>query len=145
MRDDTDLTAAPAIPLVLKILSEGESYGYEILKRVRSLSDDEMEWRDGVFYPLLHRLSRLGYVSTDWRTGAEGRRRRYYAIAANGRLADVSSRLARRRSRRATNGLWTGLLHGVGLVLAHARPHRTPTACSRPFPATARACLEAHG
>jgi PadR family transcriptional regulator, regulatory protein PadR len=60
---DKDLVAASATPLVLAILAEGESYGYAILKRVREVSDGELEWTDGMLYPLLHRLQRLGYVT----------------------------------------------------------------------------------
>jgi PadR family transcriptional regulator PadR len=87
---DKDLVAASATPLVLAILAEGESYGYAILKRVRELSDGELAWTDGMLYPLLHRLHRLGFVTTEWQTPPEGRRRKYYAITDEGRgaLAD---------------------------------------------------------
>jgi DNA-binding PadR family transcriptional regulator len=106
---DTDLTAAPATPLVLTILSEGESYGYEILERVRELSGGELEWADAMVYPLFHRLRRLGYLTTEWRTLTEGRRRNYYAITDDGRAA-----LARRQrhwvtAMRALSGVWRGL------------------------------------
>ena len=87
MRIDKDLVAASATPLVLAILAQGESYGYALLKRVREVSGGELEWTDGMLYPLLHRLSRLGYVTTEWRTPPEGRRRRYYAITDEGRAA----------------------------------------------------------
>jgi DNA-binding PadR family transcriptional regulator len=87
MRIDKDLVAASATPLVLAILAEGESYGYAILKRVRALSAGELEWTDGMLYPLLHRLQRLGYVTTEWRTSPEGRRRKYYVITDAGRSA----------------------------------------------------------
>src|SRR5688500_19712758 len=80
MHIDKDLVAASATPLVLAILVEGESYGYAILKRVRALSGGEFEWTDGMLYPLLHRLRRLGYVTTEWRTPPEGRRRQYYML-----------------------------------------------------------------
>ena len=39
-----DLVAASATPLVLAILSEGESYGYAIIKRVDELSGGELQW-----------------------------------------------------------------------------------------------------
>ena len=87
MHIDKDLVAASATPLVLAILAEGESYGYAILKRVRELSGGELEWTDGMLYPLLHRLGRLGYATTEWRTSHDGRRRRYYAITDDGRSA----------------------------------------------------------
>jgi DNA-binding PadR family transcriptional regulator len=84
---DKDLVAASSTPLVLAILSEGESYGYAILKRVREVSDGELEWTDGMLYPLLHRLHRLGYVTQEWRTSPEGRPRRYYSITKEGHKA----------------------------------------------------------
>ena len=87
MQIDKDLVAASATPLVLTILAEAESYGYAILKRVRELSGGELEWTDGMLYPLLHRLQRLGYVTTEWRTPPEGRRRKYYALTDEGRAA----------------------------------------------------------
>ena len=87
MHIDKDLVAASATPLVLAILAAGESYGYAILKQVRELSGGELEWTDGMLYPLLHRLGRLGYVTTDWRTPPEGRRRKYYALTDEGRAA----------------------------------------------------------
>lgn len=82
-----DLVAASATPLVLAILDEGESYGYAILKRIDELSGGAMEWTDGMLYPLLHRLERLGYVQARWDSPAGGRRRRYYRITPGGRDA----------------------------------------------------------
>lgn len=81
---DDHLTAAPATPLVLTALAEGESYGYAILKRVRELSGGRVEWPDGMLYPLLHRLRRLGYLTADWRAASEGHRRRYYRLTPIG-------------------------------------------------------------
>jgi DNA-binding PadR family transcriptional regulator len=105
---DKDLIAASATPLVLAILSEGESYGYAILKRVRALSEGELEWTDGMLYPLLHRLSRLGYVTTEWRTPPEGRRRKYYAITDEGRAALAEHQRQWQAVTRALNGVWPG-------------------------------------
>ncbi len=87
MRIDKDLVAASATPLVLSILTEGESYGYAILKRVNELSAGRMEWTDGMLYPLLHRLERLGHVSSHWQISDIGRRRKHYAITDAGREA----------------------------------------------------------
>ena len=87
VRIGKDLVAASALPLVLAILNEGESYGYAILKRIDELSGGAMEWTDGMLYPLLHRLDRLGYVEARWDEPAGGRRRRYYRITSGGRQA----------------------------------------------------------
>jgi PadR family transcriptional regulator PadR len=86
MRVGKDLVAASATPIVLSILNDGESYGYAILKRVHELSSGQLEWTDGMLYPLLHRLARLGFVKATWRS-PEGRRRRYYVLTDRGRRA----------------------------------------------------------
>ena len=108
MHIDKDLVAASAMPLVLAILADGESYGYAILKRVRELSGGEFEWTDGMLYPLLHRLHRLGYVTTDWRTPPEGRRRRYYAITDEGRAAIAEQQRQWVTVTRALGDVWQG-------------------------------------
>jgi DNA-binding PadR family transcriptional regulator len=105
---DKDLVAASATPLVLAILAEGETYGYALLKRVRELSGGELEWTDGMLYPLLHRLRRLGYVTTEWRTSPEGRRRRYCAITDDGRAALAEHRRQWLTITRALGDAWRG-------------------------------------
>jgi DNA-binding PadR family transcriptional regulator len=79
-----DLVAASATPLVLAILSEGESYGYAIIKRVDELSGGELRWTDGMLYPVLHRLERNGYVKSFWGMSESGRRRKYYRLTGRG-------------------------------------------------------------
>ena len=85
MKIAKDLVAASSVPLVLAILTDGESYGYEIIQRVRELSGGEMEWTDGMLYPVLHWLAANGYVEAEWRTAESGRKRRYYALNPAGR------------------------------------------------------------
>ena len=81
-----DLVAASAVPLILSILREGESYGYAIIQRVRDVSDGQMQWTDGMLYPVLHRLEAQGAITSRWKIAAEnGRRRKYYSIKNKGR------------------------------------------------------------
>ena len=108
MRIDKDLVAASATPLVLAILAGDESYGYAILKRVRALSEGALEWSDGMLYPLLHRLGRLGYVTTEWRASPEGRRRKYYVITDVGRAALAEHQRQWVTVTRALNDVWPG-------------------------------------
>jgi len=84
MRVAKDLVAASATPMVLGILAEGESYGYAILRRINALSGGELDWTEGLLYPLLHRLERLGHVESDWQAVAGERRRKYYRITTSG-------------------------------------------------------------
>ena len=87
MHIDKDLVAASATPLVLGILADGESYGYAILKRVTELSDGQLEWSEGLLYPLLHRLERQGHVHAFWAHSDSGRKRKYYEVTDEGRAA----------------------------------------------------------
>jgi PadR family transcriptional regulator len=84
-----DLVAASATPMVLGILAEGESYGYAILRRINELSAGELDWTEGLLYPLLHRLERLGHVKSSWQSVAGERRRKYYRITNTG-LAELA-------------------------------------------------------
>jgi PadR family transcriptional regulator, regulatory protein PadR len=84
-----DLVAASATPMVLGILAEADSYGYAILKRINDLSGGELDWTEGLLYPLLHRLERLGHVESRWQSVAGERRRKYYRITGTG-LAELA-------------------------------------------------------
>ena len=79
-----ELVAASSRPLVLSILREGESYGYEIIQRVKSLSANELNWTDGMLYPVLHRLENEGLIKSEWKTSDTGRKRKYYSLQKTG-------------------------------------------------------------
>jgi len=108
MRLAKDLVAASATPMVLGILADGESYGYAILKRINELSGGELDWTDGLLYPLLHRLERLGFVESSWQTVTGERRRKYYRITDRG-LAELSEQ--RRQWTTVVHAL-SGIWHG---------------------------------
>ena len=80
-----DLVAASTTPLVLAVLKKGDSYGYEIIQRIRELSDGELEWKEGMLYPLLHRLADQGLIEAYQGTSPSGRARRYYRLLPPGR------------------------------------------------------------
>jgi DNA-binding PadR family transcriptional regulator len=73
--------------MVLSILNHGESYGYAIIQEIRRLSESEIEWTDGMLYPVLRRLEGQGLVKSEWRTAEAGKRRRYYWIEEPGKTA----------------------------------------------------------
>ena len=82
-----DLVAASATALILSILSEGESYGYAIIQRVRELSGGHLQWTDGMLYPVLHRLQKQGLIKSTQRLSEQGRRRKYYHVTNQGEKA----------------------------------------------------------
>jgi DNA-binding PadR family transcriptional regulator len=104
-----DLIAASSTPIVLSILNDGESYGYAILERVRELSGGRMEWTDGMLYPVLHRLERLGHIKARWVVAESGRRRRYYRITAQGRAQLAEERRQWQAVDATLRGIWRSL------------------------------------
>ena len=82
---DKELVAATSVPLALSILSEGDSYGYEMIRRVAELGSGELEWSEAMLYPVLHRLESQELLTSYWRTSPGERRRKYYALTDAGR------------------------------------------------------------
>ena len=111
-----DLVAASSTPLVLAILSEEDSYGYAILKRVRELSGGRMEWTDGMLYPVLHRLERLGHIEARWEKSESGRRRKYYRITADGRRQLAEERRQWEAVDTTLRGVWKAVAPPRSLV-----------------------------
>ena len=109
MSINKDLVAASSTPLVLAILADGDSYGYAILQRVRELSGGEMEWTDGMLYPVLHRLEKAGLIKSRWETAATGRKRKYYRVTAAGREQLAEERRQWRMVDGALRRIWSGM------------------------------------
>jgi len=82
-----ELVAASTVPLVLSVLSAGESYGYELIQRVRELSGGQIEWTEGMLYPVLHWMQKEGLIEAEWRAAETGRKRKYYRLQEQGRRA----------------------------------------------------------
>lgn len=106
MRIGKDLVAATATPLVLGILADGESYGYAILRRISELSDGELEWSDGMLYPLLHRLERLGHIESTWSASPGGRPRKHYRLSRSGEAVFAEQRRQWAVVSRALQQVW---------------------------------------
>jgi DNA-binding PadR family transcriptional regulator len=82
-----ELVGASAIPIILSILDKGETYGYEIMQNVKDLSGNQIEWKEGSLYPVLHKLEKNGLIKSLWKMAENGRHRKYYAINKKGRKA----------------------------------------------------------
>ncbi len=116
MEFNKDLIAASSTPIVLAILSEGDSYGYAIIKRVQELSGGHLEWTDGMLYPVLHRLERLGYIKARWEEAESGRRRKYYRITSNGRAQLAEERKQWQAVDATLRGIWKILSHSALVI-----------------------------
>jgi len=82
-----ELVAASAEPLILSLLARGETYGYAIIQEIRKLSENKIEWTDGMLYPVLHRLEDRGLIKSRWAESETGRKRKYYSLKEDGKKA----------------------------------------------------------
>ena len=80
--------------IILRQLSQGDSYGYQINKNVSALSGGAFEMKEATLYTAFRRLESAGYIQSYWGDELSGARRRYYAITDAGReklVADQSA------------------------------------------------------
>ena len=71
--------------IILRQLAGGESYGYQINKRVAEISGGGLEMKEATLYTALRRLETAGYIRSYWGDEMSGARRRYYALTNEGR------------------------------------------------------------
>jgi len=128
MEISKDLMAASSTPIVLAILAEGDSYGYAILQRVREVSGGRIEWTDGMLYPVLHRLERLGHVKARWELADSGRRRKYYKLTSSGRTQLAEERRQWQTVDATLRRVWQLSLSCLAIACAALRAPRPRTA-----------------
>jgi DNA-binding PadR family transcriptional regulator len=72
-----------------------------------------MEWTDGMLYPVLHRLERLGHVEARWEVAKSGRRRKYYRITSRGRARLAEERRQWQAVTATLRVIWQALSPSV--------------------------------
>jgi PadR family transcriptional regulator, regulatory protein PadR len=91
--------------LILGVLEAEALHGYDIAKRIRTLSEGALAVGDGQLYPTLHQLEADGFVTAEW-TGSEAKPRKVYTLTKAGR-----SQLQKHQER------WQKYASGVANVL----------------------------
>lgn len=80
---DKNLVSGSTGMLLLKLLSERDMYGYEMIECLRQRSRNVFELKAGTLYPLLHSLEERRYLKSYDREAA-GKVRKYYHITGEG-------------------------------------------------------------
>jgi len=80
-----ELVGASAIPIILSVLKNGDSYGYEIVQKVKELTKDEIKWKEASIYPVLKKLESCGMIKSYWKVQEGERPRKYYTILTDGK------------------------------------------------------------
>ena len=81
----SDLLRGHTDTMILKLLSSGDKYGYEISKLIQSNSNGTYELKEATMYSSLKRLESDGCIISYWGDETQGGRRKYYKIAEKGR------------------------------------------------------------
>lgn len=83
MSIDKSLVSGSVTMLLLKLLSEKDMYGYEMISTLRERSQNVFELKAGSLYPLLHNLEGKNLV-TSYEKEVLGKMRKYYHITKDG-------------------------------------------------------------
>ena len=84
MAIDKSLTSGSTPMLLLKLLSEKDMYGYEMIETLRERSENVFELKAGTLYPLLHNLEEKNLLKA-YEKEVSGKVRKYYSITKEGR------------------------------------------------------------
>ena len=84
MAVDKSLLTGSSTMLVLKLLSEKDMYGYEMIDTLRKKSQNVFEFKAGTLYPLLHGLEEKEMLKS-YEQEYLGKTRKYYSITKEGR------------------------------------------------------------
>ena len=80
----SDLLRGHTDTIVLRILMDGDSYGYEIYKKIIEKSDELYELKEATLYSSFRRLEQDGNINSYWGDETQGGRRKYYKITQIG-------------------------------------------------------------
>jgi transcriptional regulator len=113
MKPTPDLLRGALEPVILEVIADGATYGYEIAKAIEQASAGRLLTQEGTLYPALHRLEKKGLLEAHWDVSPEGRQRKHYRLTALGR-----------KERQALRKEWTEFTRAVNLVLGiqHVQP-----------------------
>ncbi len=103
---DKALLSGSMATMILKLLSEKDMYGYEMIDTLRRRSENVFELKAGTLYPLLHNLEEKQYL-VSYEQEVLGKVRKYYSITKAGK-----KRLAEKKEE------WEKYSTAVGNVLA---------------------------
>lgn len=83
---ESDLIRGNVDTVILKVLYEGDRYGYDLIKQINARSDGQWEIKQPTVYACLKRLEKQGFISSYWDSSeSDGGRRKYYSLTESGK------------------------------------------------------------
>ena len=84
MKISKELLKGSTAIMILKVISEGETYGYRIVQELARRSEEVFRLNEGTLYPILHKLEQDRMVEAFERETPAGKKRRYYRLTRKG-------------------------------------------------------------
>src|SRR3954452_5241882 len=109
MRIERELMRGAGPVAVMRLLSGGEKYGYELVELLTKGSDGVLAMGQSTLYPLLYNLEAKGWIRSRTQVAENGRPRRYYRLTDRGK-----KQLARERKQWEALSVAMGKLGVLG-------------------------------
>ncbi len=81
---DRELKRGTLEMILLKLWSEREMYGYELVSTLERHGGEQFQLKEGTLYPVLYRLEKDGFIEARWETLERGVPRKYYKLTKAG-------------------------------------------------------------
>ena len=102
---DSDLIRGHIDTIILKVLSDGDKYGFEICKEVEEKSGGHYELKQPTLYSCLKRLESQKLISSYWEDSDIGGKRHYYKLTELGKQTYQKNQDDWTRSRQIIDNL----------------------------------------
>lgn len=109
MRCGRELLKGSTDHLLLSLIGQEPTYGYQLIKEIGKRSGGYFEFKEGTLYTALHRLEKEGLIEGKWERIPNGQERRYYYLSKTGR-----------RVLNEKKDEWRGFSAAVNLVTEQA-------------------------
>ncbi|MFJ8260714.1 PadR family transcriptional regulator [Rummeliibacillus sp. NPDC094406] len=81
----SDLLRGHTDTMILRLLSEADCYGYEIVKQISERSSGKYELKEATMYSSVRRLEADSDIEWYWGDESQGGRRKYFKITEKGK------------------------------------------------------------
>lgn len=81
----SDLIRGHTDTIILALLLNTDSYGYQINKTIQERTEGKYELKEATLYTAFKRLEAAGCITSYWGNETTGARRRYYSITPIGK------------------------------------------------------------
>ena len=95
--------------LVLRLVCEKPTYGYELLYQLKEQSHGRFVLKEGTLYPILYRLEDDGMITAKWSQGeGRGAPKKIYEATEAGHQENIRRSMAWQEFENTVNGFLTG-------------------------------------